>query len=95
VRSTPYKDSLDSKIISPESIGRHESNAATLKVSVDLNDRNNYMPVALHPTEVVMKAREYVAEPIEVQEDSVESGHRVKSDSVYPSPSFRQPDLPF
>lgn len=66
-----------------------------LKVSLDFNDRNNYMPVAMHPTEVQKKAREFSVVPAEIQEDSIESENKPKSESVHPSPSFRQPDLPF
>lgn len=70
--------------------------ADRLKVSLDLNDRNNYMPKAMHPTVVVQKARDCGAVPVEMQECSnTESETKFKSDSVYPSPQFRQPDLPF
>jgi hypothetical protein len=65
-------------------------------VKVDLKDKNNYMPVAMHPTEVVKKAREFQTEmqPYGIVDDSMQSSAR-DSNFFDPSPSFRQPDFPY
>lgn len=74
----------------------HEQSRVSLKVKVDLNDKNNYMPVAMHPAEVVKKAREFQSElqPYGVVDDSIQSSAK-GSNFFDPSPSFRQPDFPF
>lgn len=101
IRST-YRDSLDSKTVSPDEQATRKFEARienarvqvnlptekNLRVSVDLNDRNNYMPVAMHPTEVVKKAREFRnLDNYEVVEESNNTSSKAHSESkFYPSP---------
>jgi hypothetical protein len=101
IKSTPYHDSLESKAISPDTAQinrRHENeqSCVSLKVKVDLKDKNAYMPVALHPTEVVKKAREFQSDmqPYRFVDDSIQSSAK-DSNFFDPSPSFRQPDFPY
>jgi hypothetical protein len=54
-------------------IRKRQAPSDKLKVSVDLNDKNNYMPVAMHPAEVVNKAREFRGQTTDLVEESMAS----------------------